>query len=497
MELFTLVIGVLVTILSYLLIQAIYNFYFHPLAHIPGPWWVACSLVVKFHDKYGPLVRISPSDLHFNDPYFYEKVYCGPSQKRNKHKDRVRLVSAPSSLFSTVDQKLHRTRRSYLSGFFSKQAVARLEPFMHSKTTQLASRFKQMQQTGQSIDAYVTYGALTSDVISYYAYGESFDCISSPDFSNDFMRALSSLQFVSLTSYFFPWILDCMHRLPPRLVQLINPTIKSVFDLHDLVISYAVKSVNTPKRNDMKNESIFEALADPSIAEHERTVARLADEGLVVLGAGLETTARTLTVITYHLIANPDILAKMRTDPALPRENLPYLNAVINERLRTDAFIMQKGERVLIEPLMYNNILIPKGTIIGASSWLLNKNPEIFPEPHRFRPERWVEAQERGENLAKYLTTFSKGTRICLGINMAYAELYIAIVSLFRQFDLELAPGCSIEDIACDRDYGVGFTKNYKWGIRFRVAKVLDDQGKCMFGWMQGGVSIIQSYMIS
>lgn len=48
--------------------------------------------------------------------------------------------------------------------------------------------------------------------------------------------------------------------------------------------------------------------------------------------------------------------------------------------------------------------------------WLLNHHPTIFPDPETFRPERWLEAEARGEHLTRYLVSFTKGTRMCLGI---------------------------------------------------------------------------------
>jgi hypothetical protein len=55
-------------------------------------------------------------------------------------------------------------------------------------------------------------------------------------------------------------------------------------------------------------------------------------------------------------------------------------------------------------------------TPVGARPWILNNHPDVFPEPKVFRPERWLEAEARGEHLTRYLTTFTKGSRSCLGI---------------------------------------------------------------------------------
>lgn len=50
------------------------------------------------------------------------------------------------------------------------------------------------------------------------------------------------------------------------------------------------------------------------------------------------------------------------------------------------------------------------------SGYFVHKDPEIFPDPESFKPERWIRATEQGQNLTKFLVAFTKGSRICLGI---------------------------------------------------------------------------------
>jgi cytochrome P450 len=68
---------------------------------------------------------------------------------------------------------------------------------------------------------------------------------------------------------------------------------------------------------------------------------------------------------------------------------------------------------------------------------MMHENPRIFPEPHEFRPDRWLQGRSK-ERLDRYLAPFSKGTRSCIGINLAHAELYLTLAAVFREFDLEL-----------------------------------------------------------
>lgn len=141
-------------------------------------------------------------------------------------------------------------------------------------------------------------------------------------------------------------------------------------------------------------------------------------------------TAYTLSAITYELLANPDKLAKLREElmAALPDpdtvptlavvEKLPYLNAVIQEGLRVHPGALVRMTRVAPDnELVYHDKtsgkkwVIPKNTPITMTALSVQMNETIFPNPRKFEPERWLE----NPRLDRYMLTFSKGSRICLG----------------------------------------------------------------------------------
>lgn len=66
---------------------------------------------------------------------------------------------------------------------------------------------------------------------------------------------------------------------------------------------------------------------------------------------------------------------------------------------------------------------------------LVHENEDIFPDPKVFRPERWLNST----SLQRYLVPFSKGPRSCLGINLAWAELYLLVANVFRQFNFDVS----------------------------------------------------------
>ena len=93
-------------------------------------------------------------------------------------------------------------------------------------------------------------------------------------------------------------------------------------------------------------------------------------------------------------------------------------------------------------------------------------DPTIFPDPERFDPERWLQEQR----LDKYLTNFCKGTRGCLGINLAYAELFLAFAGVFRRFDFELFD-TTVDDVKLVRDKLVPAAAVESKGIRVIVKR--------------------------
>jgi cytochrome P450 len=84
----------------------------------------------------------------------------------------------------------------------------------------------------------------------------------------------------------------------------------------------------------------------------------------------------------------------------------------------------------------------------------VHMNPDIFPDPQAFSPERWLDSEGRKrKDLDKYLLSFSKGSRACLGINLAYAELFICIAAVVLRLGnrLELFE-TTIDDVKLFKD---------------------------------------------
>ena len=249
-------------------------------------------------------------------------------------------------------------------------------------------------------------------------------------------------------------MLPIINRLPFRLIQLISPVSAClrvrVAQVTSLVHS-VLSSTSSPGLGSVSegHASIFHALRDsPSLPPTEKTASRLVAEARALTGAGTLTTAHMLSTTAYHILANPSVLAHLLAelmtaypDPTVVMqwqdlEKLPYLTAVINEGLRTFYGIAHRLTRVHPDTtLTYGNWTIPAGVPVGMTIMYSNLNPAVFPDPKIFDPDRWLVGTpeailERQKNLA----SFGRGTRNCVGMQLAYAEIYIALGTVMRRF---------------------------------------------------------------
>lgn len=183
--------------------------------------------------------------------------------------------------------------------------------------------------------------------------------------------------------------------------------------------------------------TVFSEILRGDLPQAEKSDRRLQDEAQLIIGAGLATTGWTLSVATYYILSNPSVLERLRkeleaaipntndsdSDPSGPLEwteleRLPYLSGCIKEAIRLSYSTTARNARLLPKPLEYGKWTIPARTPISMTIPFLNHDEEIFPDSHRFVPERWLDSPKakNGQSLDRYFVGFGKGTRSCLGI---------------------------------------------------------------------------------
>ncbi|KEZ38926.1 hypothetical protein SAPIO_CDS10264 [Scedosporium apiospermum] len=476
----------------------VYRLYLSPVARFPGPrlaaltnWYEFYYDVIregeftwhiqKLHKKYGPIIRITPTELHIDDPDYYEVLYTRGLGRRNKYTYFSGRFGYASDTFSTVDHNLHRQRRKAISPFFSVTKIADFQPVIRAKVEKLCDKLDgYANNKGSVVRLSRAWMALTTDVISEYAFARSYDQLSSPDFEETLHEALIAIYVTGHFALHFPVVFPILDMLPEWFVRWGKPEIMPVVGLRkDLAAKvHQIRDGINAGHKSASHPTIFhELLNNMELPKEEKSDTRLGDEAQLIIAAGLITTSWALSVASYHLSANPSFTARLCDElreveqPYDWRklEKLPFLYGVVHEAMRLAHGVVTRDPRLAPDTeLQYGEWTIPRNTPVSMTTYDILMNENIFPDPKSFIPERWINHPE----LEKYFVPFGKGSRQCLGINLAQAELYITIATIYTRFEFQLFE-TDISDVEMAHAYLVPYTKWESKGIRATV-KMLD-----------------------
>lgn len=176
----------------------------------------------------------------------------------------------------------------------------------------------------------------------------------------------------------------------------------------------------------------------------------LAKTGGLLIAAGAETTASLLSGVTYHLLMNPSVLAKLtgevrnafKTESEINMtsvDNLEYLLAVLNEALRIFPPVPDNLNRITPkEGCMIAGHYLPGKKYVAINQWAAPHSSANFTRPYEFIPERWMGDAEFMKDKRRVVNPFSVGPRNCLGRNLANVEMRVILARMILNLDMEL-----------------------------------------------------------
>jgi cytochrome P450 len=200
--------------------------------------------------------------------------------------------------------------------------------------------------------------------------------------------------------------------------------------------------------DEMLYDEIARRRADPGLAEREDILSlllqaahedgrpmsdvELRDELVTLLVAGHETTATALSWALERLVRHPEKLVRLRDEVRAGEDD--YLDAVVKETLRLRP-VLPLVVRMLTEPVEIGDYLLPKGTRVAPCIYLVHRREDVYPQPHAFRPERFLE-QPAGTYT---WIPFGGGVRRCLGASFALFEMKQVLGALVGGLQIEAA----------------------------------------------------------
>uniref|UniRef100_A0A8C0IMM3 unspecific monooxygenase n=1 Tax=Chelonoidis abingdonii TaxID=106734 RepID=A0A8C0IMM3_CHEAB len=282
------------------------------------------------------------------------------------------------------------------------------------------------------------FGAYSLDVVASTSFSVNIDSMNNP--SDPFVAYIKKhLSF----SFFNPLLVSVV--MFPFLTPVLDKMNVSLFPSGFL--DFFLNIIQCIKKERQKNDHSV-SLASPSLCAFTPLFPALSDkeimaQALVFILAGYETTSSTLNFLSYNLATHPDVQQTLQEeiDAALPNKAAPtydailqveYLDMVVNETLRLFP-VGGRIERVCKKSIEINGVTISKGTVAMIPAYALHQDPEYWPEPEEFRPERF--SKENRESIDPYIfLPFGAGPRNCIGMRFALLSLKVAMIVLLQRF---------------------------------------------------------------
>jgi cytochrome P450 len=192
------------------------------------------------------------------------------------------------------------------------------------------------------------------------------------------------------------------------------------------------EQIDERRRSGERRDDVLSMLLD---ARHEdgseMSREEIRDELMTALVAGHETTASELAWAFEQLAREPRVLGRLHEEIDAGEEDA-YLTATIQETLRRRPVLPQAEPRLVKKPVTIGDWHYEPGPVLAANGWLVHHDPDVYPDPFAFRPERFLE-----EPPGTYTwIPFGGGRRRCLGAAFAMLEMKVAMRAALRRYTI-------------------------------------------------------------
>lgn len=338
--------------------------------------------------------------------------------------------------------------RSILSPSFTSGRLKEMLDIMKQHSAVLISSMKKKADKDEPLELKEFFGPYSMDVVTSTAFSVDIDSLNNP--SDPFVTNIKKmLKFdffnpIFLAVVIFPFLIPVLEKLdfaffPTSVTDFFYAALQKIKTDRETSkqktrVDFLQLMIDSQQNNDSKQ--------DKGLTDHE-----ILSQAMIFLFAGYETTSSSLTFLSYNLATNPQVMKKLQeeVDATFPNKapiqyqelmQMEYLDCVINESLRLFP-IASRLERVAKASVEINGFVIPKGMVVIVPTWPMHRDPEIWPEPEKFKPERF--SKENKETIDPYIyMPFGAGPRNCIGMRFALVLVKLAIVEILQRYSFSV-----------------------------------------------------------
>ncbi|MBK8256098.1 MAG: cytochrome P450 [Polyangiaceae bacterium] len=387
-----------------------------------------------------------PPLIHFSDPEAIKEIFTGPPDLlfAGEANAILKPVLGSGSLL-LLDGPSHLRHRRLLLPPFHGERMHAYGAAMLQVTERVMSTWPrgkvlpimpEMRRIALDVILQTVFGAREGDAI-LQVRDELSDLIARASADPIFLLPAAHVRLGPLTSW--ARIQDQLARIDEAIFALIRSRVR------DLGAHKETPGESTPPvRGDILSLLVLARDEDNQpLSEGE-----LRDELMTLLVAGHDTVATGLSWTFYHLTQSPEVVKRAQqeldayTTDQLPQANLPWVDAIVKESLRLTPVLPIVGRR-LQEDMRLGGVDLPKGVRAAPNVYLVHRDPDIWPNPTVFTPERFL-----GSKPAPYLFfPFGGGVRRCIGMAFALFEMRIVLAAILKRLQVGAAPNLPIQTV--------------------------------------------------
>lgn len=400
------------------------------------------KLFEYLNETYGSMshYRIANSDVFVvHEPEFIREILVNQADKFIKERTQKRMKILLGNGLITSDGEFHKRQRRIAAPAFHRQRIQAYGAVMTDRALAMRAEW----QPGKEIGALAEMMRITLQIVARTLLNT--DVTAEVQQINDEVNAIMDLYnfLVALprAEAYLNWPI-------PGLMRFRRARKRLDAVVYRIIAEHRAENID---RGDLL--SMLLRSRDDEADHSGMTDEQVRDEILTIFLAGYETVATALTWTWYLLAQNPEAEARMHEEidrvlqgraPTL--EDLPqlkYVEMVFAEsmRLYPPAWAMGRQATVDIELGPYR---LPAGSYVFFSQYIIQRNPEYWPEPLEFRPERFSVDQKAARSRFIYFP-FGAGSRQCIGEAFAWMEGVLVLTTLAQKWRLRLIPGQKIE----------------------------------------------------
>ncbi|XP_028040226.1 cytochrome P450 6k1-like [Bombyx mandarina] len=443
----------------------------------PSIWLI--KLYKKFPFPYIGIWLFWKPALIINSPELARQILTKDADTfRNRFSNAGKSDPVGALNLFMINDPVWSSVRRRLTPVFTKLKLQALYPILIRKSNDLKKRIKEDTEKNIKINLRSLFVDYSTDILGEAAFGVSSNSITTGEsamreVTKDFMKFdwLRGLQWSCI--FFFPELADFFRcKLFPK------ESLKILRKIYRTMVAERSKSQSiSGKSKDLLDALMamkIEAAAENEVYNEDLLFA----QATLFVQAGFETTSSAITFAIYELAYNPEIQERLYREIVEAKQkmegneldgvvlsNLQYLNCVINETLRKYPSLGWL-DRVSSQSYKVDDTLtVPAGTAVYVNVAGIQSDPQLFPKPEEFIPERF----NTDNNNIKPFTfiPFGEGPRQCIGIRFGYQTIQFGLSAIILNFKLRPIEGSPLPNNCHIESKGFVYTADHPLHIQF------------------------------